>query len=826
MSKNLIIVESPAKAKTIKNFLGNDFIVKSSMGHIRDLPEKELGIDIANHFEPKYVILPNKSKIINELKESIDKVDVIWLATDSDREGEAISWHLLKALDIASKEIKRIVFHEITEKAIKDAILSPRDLNIDLINAQQARRVLDRLVGFELSPLLWRKVKPALSAGRVQSVSVRLIVEREKEIQHFNSLAQYRVIGQFVDEQKNNVQAELNTRFKTEEEAEAFLNKCIQATFTINSIEQVPTKKTPAPPFTTSTMQQEAARKLNFSVAKTMLVAQQLYEAGHITYMRTDSVGLSAMALAAAKSEISKTYGEKYAKTRQYQTKTKGAQEAHEAIRPTYLNKHTINVGDSSQERLYNLIWKRTIASQMSDAQLEKTIISIDVSNRVEKFIAVGEVLIFDGFLKIYIESKDDNEDESKATILPALKQNMPLQAEQIQAIEKYAQQPYRYTEASLVRKLEELGIGRPSTYAPTISTIQKREYITKGNVEGFEREYKTLTLKKEKITTNTKKEKIGFEKGKLIPTDIGNVVNDFLTAHFDNIINYNFTANIEKKFDEIAEGTIEWKNMISDFYRLFHQQVQTTMETSTKVSGERLLGVDPVSGKNVYAKLARFGAVIQIGDSSQNNKDLKFAKLLHNQSINTINLQEALDLFKLPRTVGTHNNEELLVNIGRFGPYVRYDNKFYSIPKTEDLFKITLERCLEIIEEKIEKDKAKAPIVLGNYNEMEVSAAVGRYGPYILYNKQFYKLPKDIDIQTINLEKAIEVIEEITLKNTIKSFKEDKNIKILKNKKKGAYLTDGVNNYPLAKNEDYEELTLDNCKQIIKKHSEKNKKK
>lgn len=824
MSKNLVIVESPAKAKTIEKFLGKDFIVKSSMGHIRDLPEKELGIDINNHFEPKYVILPNKSKIINELKDASQKADTIWLATDSDREGEAISWHLLKALNIDPEKAKRIVFHEITEKAIKEAILSPRLLNIDLINAQQARRVLDRLVGFELSPLLWRKVKPALSAGRVQSVTVRLIVEREKEIHQFNAYPIYRVVGKFFDDKKNTVQAELNTRFKTEQEAEAFLKKCINAAFTVSAIEQVPTKKMPAPPFTTSTLQQEAARKLNFSVAKTMLVAQQLYEAGHITYMRTDSVNLSHLALASAKEEITKTYGEKYAKTRQYQTKSKGAQEAHEAIRPTYLNKHSIKIGDTSQERLYDLIWKRTIASQMSEAKLEKTIVSIDISNASEKFTATGEVLIFDGFLKVYIESHDDNEEENNVGSLPALKQNMPLEMEQIQAVEKYSQQPPRYTEASLVRKLEELGIGRPSTYAPTISTIQKREYVVKGNVEGFEREHKILTLKKEKITSSTKKEKIGFEKGKLIPTDIGQIVNDFLTTYFQEIMDYHFTANIEKKFDEIAEGAIEWKSMISDFYRLFHQQVKTTMDTSTKASGERLLGVDPVSGKNVYAKLARFGPVVQIGDTNKN--DLKFAKLLPSQSINTITLQEALDLFKLPRTIVADDGSELIINTGKFGPYICHNKKFYSIPKHENLFEITLERCLEIIEEKNEKEKAKTPIIIGNYNEMDVSVAVGKYGPYILYNKQFYKLPTDTDIKTVKLDTAISIIEETISKNTLKSFEEDKKIKILKDKRKGAYLTDGKNNYYLPKDKNYSELTLADCKQIIKESTEKSKKK
>lgn len=814
MSKNLVIVESPAKAKTIEFFLGKDYIVKSSMGHIRDLPEKQLGVDINNNFEPKYETLPNKTKILNELKDAIKQSEMVWLATDEDREGEAISWHLQEALSIPPEKTKRIVFHEITKTAIIYAIENPRELNIDLVNAQQARRVLDRLVGFELSPVLWRKVKPSLSAGRVQSVTVRLVVEKEKEINAFNSTPLYRVMGKFIVNNNTILQAELNTRFKTQQEAEDFLEKCKDSLFVISAVEKHPAKKTPAPPFTTSTLQQEAARKLNFSVAKTMLVAQQLYESGHITYMRTDSVHLSDLALTTTKKEITEAYGKEYSKTRNYQTKSKGAQEAHEAIRPTYINKHAINTKESSQERLYDLIWKRTIASQMSDAEIERTTVTIDISNSEKKFSAVGEVLLFDGFLKVYMESKDDVEEENTVGILPALKEGTELQMEQIQAIEKYSQQPYRFTEASLVRKLEELGIGRPSTYAPIISTIQKRQYVVKGNKEGFEREYKTLTLTDKKITTSIKKEKVGFEKSKLYPTDIGNIVNNFLVAHFEDIMSYNFTAGVEKEFDEIAQGKVEWKKMIHDFYQTFHQQVQITMEHSERASGERLLGIDPTTKKNVYAKLARFGPVVQIGTSNSTD-ELKFAKLLPNQSIDAVTLDEAMDLFKLPRTVGTHEDADLVVNIGRFGPYVRFKDKFYSVPKSENLLEISMERCVEIMLEKQENDKAKAPRIIGKFEELEVSVALGKYGPYVLFNKQFYKLPAGTDIQQITLNEAIEVIKEIEIKNTIKQFTEDPEVKIVKIKKV-LYIAKGINKYNIPKRKTGETLTYEDCVKII----------
>jgi len=821
MSKNLVIVESPAKAKTIEKFLGKDYVVKSSMGHVRDLPEKNLGVDIGNNFKPLYETLRGKSKIINELKDCVKKSDLVWLATDEDREGEAISWHLKEVLNLPDDKVRRIAFHEITKSAIVHAIENPRNLDINLVDAQQARRVLDRLVGFELSPVLWKKVKPALSAGRVQSVAVRLIVEREKEIQKFAAVSAYRVLADFeiIDEKekKFTIQSELNTRFKTEEEAIKFLEKCKNAKFTVDSVEKNPVKKSPSAPFTTSTLQQEASRKLGFSVSKTMMVAQQLYESGYITYMRTDSVNLSNLALADAKKEISEHYGTEYSTTRKYTTKIKGAQEAHEAIRPSYMNRHTIDTGDNAQKRLYELIWKRTIASQMSDAKFEKTTVSINISTTSEKFITEGEVLLFDGFLKVYLESRDDeDENDEQMKSLPPIKQGMSLTMEQIQAIEKFSQQPYRYTEASLVRKLEELGIGRPSTYAPTISTIQKREYVIRGDKQGFEREYKVIVLQKEKITQSVKKEKIGYEKGKLFPTDTGIITNDFLIANFENIMNYNFTAKVEKEFDDIADGKLQWANMIHDFYAPFHQTVTTATETSARASGERLVGIDPKSQKNVYAKLGRFGPIIQIGDTKGEEKP-HYAKLLRNQSIETITLEEALDLFKLPRTVGTHQNEELIVNTGRFGPYIRYRESYYSIPKTEDLMSITIERCIEIIDQKKESDAGKKPIVLGQHNDIDVSVAVGRYGPYVAYNKHFYSLPTGTDIKNISLEEALDAMKKAEEKNNIKTFPENANIKVLKGKY-GAYITDGKKNYKIPKDKTPTELTYKDCLEVIGK--------
>lgn len=820
MSKNLVIVESPAKAKTIERFLGKDYTVRSSMGHIRDLPEKKIGIDIENQFAPQYEILPNKQKIISELKKLGVESDVIWLATDEDREGEAISWHLMDELKYPAEKTRRIAFHEITKKAIEEAIANPRDLDFNLVNAQQARRVLDRLVGFELSPVLWRKVRPSLSAGRVQSVAVRLVVEREREINNFVPECFYKVVGTFRTSANGApFEAELNTRFRTEKEANAFLEKCRNASFTVNAVENQPVKRTPAPPFTTATLQQEAARKLGMSVARTMSVAQQLYESGHITYMRTDSVNLSDLALATSEAEIVSIYGEKYARRRKFTTKTKGAQEAHEAIRPTYMNKHTISDGDNQAERLYQLIWKRTLASQMADAKLEKTTVTITSPDMEEYFVSEGEVLLFDGFLKVYKESQGDQPEEESQE-LPALAQGMPLEQEQVQATEKHTMPPYRYTEASLVHKLEELGIGRPSTYAPIISTIQKRNYVQKGNKEGSEREYRILTCRKGKITVSSKKEKIGYEKGKLLPTDIGNVVNSFLNDHFEKIMDYQFTASVEKDFDKIAQGKKEWKKMIADFYKDFHQTIITTLETSEKASGERLLGVDPVSGRNVYAKLARYGAVVQMGRSNSEDT-LSFAKLLPHQSIDTITFEEAMELFKLPRTVGTHNGLPLVVNIGRYGPYVQYDGKFYAVPKTEDLRIISLERCLEIMEAKKKSDQDKAACVIGEWEGDPLSVAVGRFGPYILYRKHFYALPKETDIHTVGLEQAKEVIRKHEEKNILRRFEEDEKMRILKGRF-GAYISYNNQNYKLPKGSEAGQMTYRQCLEIVQTADQK----
>ena len=819
MSKNLVIVESPAKAKTIEKFLGKDYTVRSSMGHIRDLPEKKIGIDIEHQFAPQYEILPNKQKILSELRKLGHECDTIWLATDEDREGEAISWHLLDELKYPAEKTRRIAFHEITKKAIEEAIAHPRDLDINLVNAQQARRVLDRLVGFELSPVLWRKVRPSLSAGRVQSVAVRLVVEREKEINHFEPDCYYKVVGTFRTENGGvPFEAELNTRFHTEEEAMAFLEKCKSTSFQVQAVETQPVKRTPAPPFTTATLQQEAARKLGMSVSRTMSVAQQLYEAGHITYMRTDSVNLSDLALATCHEEIVREYGEKYAKIRKYTTKTKGAQEAHEAIRPTYMNKSAISSADNQSERLYQLIRKRTLASQMADAKLEKTIVRIVSPDMEEFFVSVGEVLLFDGFLKVYKESQGDQPEE-EIRELPNLTQGMPLLNEQVQATEKHTIPPFRYTEASLVHKLEELGIGRPSTYAPIISTIQKRNYVQKGNKEGTEREYRILTCKKGNINVSSRKEKIGYDKGKLMPTDIGNVVNSFLTDHFEMIMDYHFTAEVEKDFDKIAQGKLEWKKMISSFYKVFHVTIANTLETSEKASGERFLGVDPASGRNVYAKLARYGAVVQKGRSNSDDT-LSFAKLLPHQSIDTITFEEAMDLFKLPRTVGDHNGLPVIVNIGRYGPYIQYDKKFYAVPKSEDLWSIPMERCIEIMEAKKRADKEKAACVIGEWDGDTLSVAVGRFGPYVLYKKRFYALPKGTDIHTVSLEQAKDVIRKFEEKNILRQFEESETLKVLKGKY-GAYISYNNRNYKLPKGTDVEKLDYRQCLEIVQAESE-----
>jgi DNA topoisomerase-1 len=758
MTRNLVIVESPTKAKTITRFLGKDFTVKSCMGHIVDLSKKDLGVDIENGFEPQYIVPPEKKKIVSELKSSSKEAELVWLASDEDREGEAIAWHLKETLDLEEEKTKRIAFHEITRSAIEEAIKNPRPINRNLVYAQQARRVLDRLVGFELSPLLWKKIKPALSAGRVQSVAVRLIVEKEQEIRNFKSSASYRIAGEFLlgeGKKQKLVEAELDKRFETQEEARAFLRKCIGATFTVVEVETKPGKKSPAPPFTTSTLQQEASRKLGLSVTNTMRLAQELYESGLITYMRTDSVNLSEMALSMARKEITTSFGDRYVKTRKYTTRSKGAQEAHEAIRPTYLENKTID-GDKSHKRLYELIWKRTIASQMADAELEKTTATISISKSQEHFIARGETIKFDGFLKVYMESTDEGDQTLEEGVLPPLKPGDVLQIKQILAQQKFTQQPFRYTEATLVRKLEELGIGRPSTYAPTISTIQKRGYILREDKPGIKREYMLMVLKDKQITEEIKTEQTGFEKAKLFPADIGILVNSFLLNHFENILDYNFTASVEEEFDEIAEGKMVWNEMIRTFYQPFHQQIQGTLENTRKVSGERLLGNDPNSGYPIFVKFGRYGPMVQMGETDSDRKP-RFAALRKGQSIETISLEEALDLFKLPRTIGDFESAEMIVSTGRFGPYIRHKDQYYSLHKTDDPLTITTERAIEIIGEKRLQNSQK--IIREFPDDKELRILNGRYGAYISYKDQNYRIPKGKDPQKLSYEDCKTVV-------------------------------------------------------------------
>ncbi|MBP8023620.1 MAG: type I DNA topoisomerase, partial [Paludibacter sp.] len=723
MSKNLVIVESPAKAKTIEKFLGKDYQVMSSFGHIRDLAEKGIGIDFENNYTPQYVVSSDKKKVVSELKKASKEADIVWLASDEDREGEAIAWHLYDELKLNSDKTKRIVFHEITKDAILNAIEHPRDIDVNLVDAQQARRVLDRIVGFELSPVLWRKVRPSLSAGRVQSVAVRLIVEREREINQFSAESAYRVSAIFnskdINGQPVELKAELQTRFKDKESALAFLETCKNADFNIDSIVTKPARKSPAPPFTTSTLQQEAARKLGFSVAQTMQVAQRLYEAGKITYMRTDSVNLSELAINTSKAEIISMAGERYLHTRRFNTKTKGAQEAHEAIRPTYMNAHTVE-GTSQEKRLYELIWKRTIASQMAEAELEKTSIFINISGSKYQFVASGEVIVFDGFLKVYLESVDDENDENNESLLPAMKEGEKLISDEIVAQQRFSQKPPRYSEASLVRKLEELGIGRPSTYAPTISTIQNRTYVEKGDRPAEKREFNVLKLSAGKISDKIKSENTGAEKSKLFPTDIGIVVTDFLTEYFPEILNYNFTADVEKEFDDIAEGKIKWTGSIDKFYKKFHPVVEDTMKNSERQVGERILGTDPATGRQLSVKIGKYGPIAQIGTSEEEEKPV-FASLRRDQSIESITLEDALELFKLPRKLGEYEEKEMTVAIGRFGPYIRHASAFYSLPKTDDPMEVTAERAIEIIETKREEEKNRLIATLGENGEIQV---------------------------------------------------------------------------------------------------------
>jgi len=757
MSKNLVIVESPAKAKTIEGFLGKDFTVRSSFGHVRDLVKKGYGIDVEKNFTPTYEVQPEKEKVIAELKKLSKNADMVWLASDEDREGEAISWHLFETLGLEKKKTKRIVFHEITKSAILNAIENPREIDINLVNAQQARRILDRLVGFELSPILWKKIRPSLSAGRVQSVAVRLIVEREREIQSFKSTSAYKVSAVFYVGERALLKAELENRFKTEAEANAFLEKCKAAIYTINSIETKPAKRSPSAPFTTSTLQQEAARKLGFSVSQTMVVAQRLYEAGKITYMRTDSVNLSETAMNQSKEAITANYGKNYHQPRQYKNKNKSAQEAHEAIRPTYIQNQLID-GERNEQRLYDLIWKRTIASQMADAELEKTTAKIGISTTSEQFVAQGEVLKFDGFLKVYMESKDDDEDEEseeKSSMLPPMTQGDKLKIKEIAAVERFTHHPPRYTEASLVKKLEELGIGRPSTYAPTISTVQKRNYVEKTDREGNPRNYTVLNFYGKEIIKEIKTENTGAEKSKLFPTDIGMVVNDFLLQYFPDILDFNFTARVEEEFDEIAEGKMKWTDMLKEFYTPFHKTVEKTTDNSERASGERILGKDPKSGKPILVRIGRFGPLAQIGETNEETGEkATFASLRKEQSIETISLEDALDLFKLPHSLGEYKNKEVIIGVGRFGPYVKWGEQYISIPRAEDPLKVDMDRAIALISE---KEQADAPIAY--YEGKPVTKGKGRFGPFIKFDDMFINVPRAYNFDALTQKDIDELV-------------------------------------------------------------------
>lgn len=766
MINNLVIVESPAKARTIEKFLGKDFRVTSSMGHIRDLSKKDFGIDLKNNYTPEYIVPNDKKKIVNELKKLVKEANTIWLASDEDREGEAIAWHLFEVLKLDQDKTRRIVFGEITKNAILESIKNYRAIDKNLVNAQQARRVLDRLVGFELSPVLWKKVKPALSAGRVQSVAVRLIVEREREIINFKPVSTYRTTGIFntknSDGKNFQIKSELNQRFKDKSTAFEFLEKCRGAEFRISDIIKKPARKSPSPPFTTSTLQQEASRKLGFSVSQTMSVAQKLYESGFITYMRTDSVNLSQLALNVAKKTITEEFGDKYVNIHQYKTKAKGAQEAHEAIRPTYIENSSV-AGTNAEKRLYDLIWKRTLASQMSDAQLEKTTAEIAISTSNEKFVAQGEVILFDGFLKLYIESSDEENVEDSKGLLPPLKKDQSLDNLEIAAAQRFTNPPARYTEASLVKKLEELGIGRPSTYAPTISTIQNRGYVIKEDREGKEREYISMKLRNGFIKETIEKENYGREKAKLFPDNIGMIVNDFLIEYFKEIMDFNFTASVEKEFDDIAEGKLLWTKMIDDFYKPFHKRVEETIEVSDYSKGERKIGDDPETGKPVIARMGRYGPIVQIGDQEKEEKP-RYASLLKGQHLETITLEEALYLFKLPRTIGQYKGKEMVVGIGRFGPYVRHDSKFYSLKKgIDDPYKITSERAIELILEKVENDKNR--IIRTFEDEPDLQVLNGRWGPYISYKKKNFKIPRNSDPSKLNKEECLKIINNPSLK-------------------------------------------------------------
>ena len=811
MAKNLVIVESPAKAKTIEKFLGADYQVESSYGHIADLPSKEIGVDVENGFKPKYEVSADKKALVTKLRGLAKNAEMVWLASDEDREGEAISWHLSEELKLDKNKTKRIVFHEITKNAILKAIDNPREIDYNLVNAQQARRVLDRLVGYELSPVLWRKIKGGLSAGRVQSVSVRLIVEREREIQNFKAVASYSVVAEFTNEAGRSFKAKLPKNFNTKKEAEDFLNKNIGSNYKVGDLETKPTKKSPTGPFTTSTLQQEAARKLYLPVGITMQLAQRLYEAGLITYMRTDSVNLSKDAMEAAQAEIIKSYGKEFSRPRTFVNKSKGAQEAHEAIRPTDMSRHTVNI-DRDQARLYDLIWKRTLASQMSDAELERTNVKIEANNHSEVFTASGEVIKFEGFLKVYLEGNDDDDEEQEG-MLPAMKVNEKLVNNYITATERYSRAAARYTEASLVKKLEELGIGRPSTYAPTISTIINRNYVEKGNLEGQERNYTQLTLQSNKVAEKLLKENTGSDKGKLVPTDIGTIVTDFLVKNFENILDYNFTAKVEQDFDEIAEGNINWTKMMQEFYDKFHPNVKDVEANADRESGERILGKHPESGKTVLVRLGKFGAMAQIGDSEDEEK--KFASLRAEQNIGTITLQEALDLFLLPKALGTYQGEDVEVSLGRFGPFIRFGKVFVSLPKGEEPLDVTLERAKELIDEKAQAD---APIAV--YKGEGVQKGTGRFGPFIKWDGIFINVSKKYNFDNLSQSDIEELIEDKLQKNIDKVIHDWKEEGILVQKARWgrSEITKGKIKIELSKDIDASKLTLAEVQEMITK--------
>ena len=823
MAKNLLIVESPAKAKTIEGYLGKDFLVKSSYGHIRDLVKGDMGIDTENDFSQTYEVPADKKQVVAELKKLAKAAEMVWLASDEDREGEAISWHLYETLGLKESNTKRIVFHEITKPAILKAIENPRTIDYNLVNAQQARRVLDRLVGFELSPVLWKKVKPSLSAGRVQSVAVRLIVDREREVNKFNSTAAFKITAQFTTGKgKEIVKAELPQRFEKAADAEKFLQDCINAGFAVSNLEVKPAKRNPAAPFTTSTLQQEASRKLGFSVARTMQIAQRLYESGKITYMRTDSVNLSQTAIDAASAEIRSAWGEKYHHPRVYKTKSAGAQEAHEAIRPTYFNQHSVD-GDNSEKRLYDLIWKRAIASQMSEAIFEKTNVNISISTRKEELLAEGEVLKFDGFLKVYLESTDDEDEENEDNnLLPPLTKGQSLILKELAATERFSRPPARYTEASLVKKLEELGIGRPSTYAPTISTVQNRGYVVKEDRDGRKREFVSMVLANGNISKVTKSEITGAEKSKLFPTDIGEVVNDFLVEHFKGIVDFNFTAKVEKQFDEIAQGLQEWTKMLHSFYTPFHSEVENTLENADRANGERLLGIDPTTGKNVYAKVGRYGPLVQIGELSDDEDDKpRYASLGKSQSVGTVSLEEALEQFKLPFQLEDYEGKEVSVGVGRFGPYVKWGEAFISIPKNEDPLTVDQARAIEIIGEKVTAD---APVA--EYEGLPVTKGTGRFGPFIKWNSLFINVPKAYNFEALSANDIKELIEKKIEKENNRYIQQWESEKIaIENGRWGPFIRFGKEMLKLRNNpktkvkytaEELAEIPLDDVKKLI----------